>query len=230
PGASSDPLGEPGLGVTGGLVFPGQVFPDSDGDGLFDAADNCPFVANLDQADFDADGVGDACDVFSCGDGDLDAGEFCEPALDGPDCDANCTPRVVIDITEAAVNPDKAGSVPGVLLASSLLNLETVSVAGLPAQMLDPASLRFAAVQDGVCLPGGTLEVHGITDPQTYRAHLVDKNGDGRPDLQFHFGMPGSGLAVGITEACVKGTFRVPIGELPVTPFEARDAINVNSD
>jgi len=35
---------------------------DSDGDGVPNSADNCPEVANADQADTDADGYGDACD------------------------------------------------------------------------------------------------------------------------------------------------------------------------
>ena len=35
---------------------------DADGDGKSDGFDNCPFVANRDQADSDGDGVGDACD------------------------------------------------------------------------------------------------------------------------------------------------------------------------
>lgn len=36
--------------------------PDSDGDGLVDACDNCPNTANADQADADGDGMGDACE------------------------------------------------------------------------------------------------------------------------------------------------------------------------
>jgi thermitase len=36
--------------------------PDSDGDGVPDASDNCPDVANAGQADTDQDGKGDACD------------------------------------------------------------------------------------------------------------------------------------------------------------------------
>ncbi|AFU98474.1 PHB depolymerase family esterase [Simiduia agarivorans] len=41
---------------------------DTDGDGVPDATDNCPAVANPDQADSDGDGTGDACDSsgFEC--------------------------------------------------------------------------------------------------------------------------------------------------------------------
>lgn len=45
------------------------VMPDSDGDGILDNVDNCPFTYNPDQADMDGDGVGDACDDDIDGDG-----------------------------------------------------------------------------------------------------------------------------------------------------------------
>jgi hypothetical protein len=36
--------------------------PDSDGDGLVDACDNCPNMSNADQKDTDGNGTGDACE------------------------------------------------------------------------------------------------------------------------------------------------------------------------
>jgi PKD repeat protein len=53
-------------GQTGDLPLiwnAGVELIDSDGDGVADATDNCPLVANADQADTDHDGAGDACDT-----------------------------------------------------------------------------------------------------------------------------------------------------------------------
>jgi hypothetical protein len=57
---------------------------DTDGDGLLDCADNCPAVANADQADFDADGLGSACDSDEPGrpDPNLPASDFVRGFVD----------------------------------------------------------------------------------------------------------------------------------------------------
>jgi hypothetical protein len=41
----------------------GAPGPDSDGDGLVNASDNCPLTPNITQVDSDGDGLGDACDA-----------------------------------------------------------------------------------------------------------------------------------------------------------------------
>ena len=43
------------------LADPEARGPDGDGDGITDAQDNCPAVANRDQEDLDGDGRGDRC-------------------------------------------------------------------------------------------------------------------------------------------------------------------------
>lgn len=55
--------------------------PDSDGDGVLDDADNCPDVVNPDQANFDSDGLGDACDPNDDNDGVLDGDDVCAETL-----------------------------------------------------------------------------------------------------------------------------------------------------
>jgi hypothetical protein len=57
----------PGPLPAGGLPPDG----DLDGDGIPNADDNCPSVANLDQADSDHDGLGDACDPTPTSTGDV---------------------------------------------------------------------------------------------------------------------------------------------------------------
>jgi len=50
--------------------------PDSDGDTVIDALDNCPNDANTDQSDIDGDMLGDVCDTDADGDGLFNADEL----------------------------------------------------------------------------------------------------------------------------------------------------------
>ena len=84
------------------------VLDDGDGDGeagthpctageVADCDDNCPFVANFDQLDFDGDLMGDPCDPDDDNDGVLDDGDDSTIVGDAPctggansSCDDNC--------------------------------------------------------------------------------------------------------------------------------------------
>ena len=99
---------------------------DSDGDGIPDAADNCPSVSNPDQADFDSDGQGNACDDDDDNDGTpdisdafpLDPTESVDTDADGIgnnadiDDDNDGLPDVVETNTGTYVSPTDTGTNP----------------------------------------------------------------------------------------------------------------------
>jgi hypothetical protein len=203
---------------------------DSDGDQIFDIDDNCPNDPNTDQSDGDGDGAGDACDRFSCGDAEIQDDEYCDDGLgvngtpasfcEAPSQDPDntgCFPAVALNVSESAINPDKAGKLPMVVFASPLLNFEAAPDAeGNPPEMIDLGTLRFAAVDAvGECLAGRPPS----------NVSLGDQNGDGRDDLQLQFDVQGTGITSATTEGCLKGSFSAAVGP---GVFETRDALNVN--
>ncbi|MFH1723779.1 MAG: thrombospondin type 3 repeat-containing protein, partial [Elusimicrobiota bacterium] len=78
-----------------------QGCEDADGDGVCPGVDNCPAVANADQADSDGDGLGDACD--NC----ADAANADQADADGDGAGDAC------DNCPDTANPDQADSDAG---------------------------------------------------------------------------------------------------------------------
>ena len=62
---------------------------DGDGDGADDGTDNCPTMANADQADNDSDGQGDVCDADDDNDGAADTTDNCETVTNPDQLDAD---------------------------------------------------------------------------------------------------------------------------------------------
>ncbi len=72
--------------INGPFCFPISS-PDSDGDGILDALDNCPAVSNPGQEDADVDGIGDVCDDCT----DIDGDGFGNPGYPANTCaEDNC--------------------------------------------------------------------------------------------------------------------------------------------
>ncbi len=90
--------GYPFFWVEGETLTP-NCCPDADGDLVCDPDDNCPAIANADQADVDGDGLGDVCD--NCpdaanpgqedtdGDGAADACDNCPAIANAAQADAD---------------------------------------------------------------------------------------------------------------------------------------------
>ena len=68
--------------------------PDADDDRVPDRTDNCPWIRNPDQADFDGDGAGNVCDADDDDDGIADGADACDLS--------DLAPTVVIDGCDSA--------------------------------------------------------------------------------------------------------------------------------
>ena len=99
----------------------GAVGGDGDGDGVLDADDNCPAVANPNQTNTDGDAEGDACDADDDNDSVADANDNCPLDANadqadgdgdgvGDACDGDLDGDGVLDVADACL-PTAGGEV-----------------------------------------------------------------------------------------------------------------------
>ncbi len=154
-----------------GTVMP-PAFADHDGDTIDDAIDNCPDVANEDQADTDGDGIGDACNDADDTDGDEYANlldncpDDANPGQEDTDGDGigdACDPinNVSIDV--------KPGS------DTNPVNCKSKGVTPI-AILMDQAGLEAIDVNNLQLNGAPVTEKHG-------KVHLEDEDGDGVVDF-----------------------------------------------
>lgn len=99
-----------GLSVTGRRANAAAALaavpgPDADGDGIPDATDTCPTVADPTQTDTDHDGVGDACDATPNGPVVVPTPTVPTPVTTTPATPTPVTPTPVTPVTPTPVTP-----------------------------------------------------------------------------------------------------------------------------
>ena len=160
--------------------------PDSDSDGILDAADNCPNVANPNQADCNQNGIGEACETFtdcnytglpdSC---DIAAGSSLDADTNGvPDeCQADCNMNQISDLQEinnGSVPDGNVDRIPDTCQGAVFVN-DNSGILGAPSGF-DARSFTFASALYAESTVTVTIDARGDLNGTTEFVD-VDLNG-----------------------------------------------------
>ena len=154
---------------------------DGDGDELPDPFDNCPTVSNILQSDADGDGIGDACESSSCGDGLREEFEECDLADDAAcpgacrsDCTCPCTNLVEDERARVGMNTVDGA---GVLSVRLTVPLDSYGGEAVELRIDDPDSTPIARRRVSGLAPRGRRGNHWLyrfPDPSQPRIRIQD--------------------------------------------------------
>ncbi|HEV7730681.1 MAG TPA: hypothetical protein VGR62_00900 [Candidatus Binatia bacterium] len=165
--------------VASGIV---PASPDSDADGVPDHLDNCPDTAPADQTDTDGDGVGDVCDVLTCGNGAIEGAETCDgtsdaacPGTCGSDCQCCqpvADPKAVVKVTTAKE--------AGMLLLKMSIPLTDYDDQPVSVRLLDDDGGAIATTDVGSLPAKGNKGVQWLFKVKTLGLQEVNLKDDAR--------------------------------------------------
>jgi hypothetical protein len=185
---------------------------DNDADNVLDDVDNCPTVANTDQADFDGDDIGDVCDDDIDGDTVPNGTDNCPLPNPGQEVDASGN-AVACNTTVIAENYECTAGAPA---GSTVAALETglvCTITDLTAPLLDGCSVvsadnaidldlaSFAIINYDVGILDAILlgdDGLGVTGSQTLQVTMPDAIPAGRV-AGFIISIPNGSVDLSIT-------------------------------
>ncbi len=132
---------------------------DADADGVPNGSDNCPDAANADQANFDADAQGDACDPDDDNDGVADVSDNCQFVVNGDQTDTDLDGQ-----GNACDNDDDNDGVPDAQDPFPL-DPDNGGLEGLPTSGAD--ILNGTLNPDVICGLGGDDQINGLQGDDT---------------------------------------------------------------
>lgn len=140
------------------LALPAAFGQDVDGDGVADAFDNCKYTYNPNQADMDADAIGDVCDCDSVTSNPTGQRRPAIVILASPS--ANISPGTHVQFTTAI---DAGGTSPAYQWTKNGLNVGSNSAAYLDSQLQNGDVVKCILTSDVSCTTGSTGTSNAIT-------------------------------------------------------------------